>query len=368
MRVFCFFAGIALGFVTLLSAAPARAQTEVVPYGAEFLSAGVGARALGMGGAFVGHADDVTAGYWNVAGLQALDHPQAAYMHAERFDGIVSFDYGAVAWPLSERSTVAASFVRSGVNDIASTLAAYNPETGLPYPDPETRIEYFSAADNALFVSFARRMNDRLTLGASAKVVRRGIGDFAHAWGYSLDAAARYSLGRVELGLAVQDVTSLVQAWSVNEEAFSDFETVFGQDRPVGLTEISLPVARFGAAVQQPLTANLDLTAAVDVDAFFDGRSGSAFEAGELSFQPRLGAELDYRDAVKLRGGVSDVYAVDGSLRVTPSVGAGFRIGPVAVDYGFGDFGGVPGELGFSHRISLAYTLSSDRFARSSDS
>ena len=35
--------------------------------------AGVGVRAMGMGGAFVGVADDYTAAYWNPAGLAQID-------------------------------------------------------------------------------------------------------------------------------------------------------------------------------------------------------------------------------------------------------------------------------------------------------
>ena len=38
-------------------------------HNAPYLRMGVGARALGMGGAFVGVANDLTAGYWNPAGL-----------------------------------------------------------------------------------------------------------------------------------------------------------------------------------------------------------------------------------------------------------------------------------------------------------
>ncbi len=36
---------------------------------AQFLKIGVGARAIGMGGAFAATADDITAMYWNPAGL-----------------------------------------------------------------------------------------------------------------------------------------------------------------------------------------------------------------------------------------------------------------------------------------------------------
>ena len=47
---------------------PAGHAADEGAHAAEFLSHGVGARALGMGGAFVAVADDATATYWNPAG------------------------------------------------------------------------------------------------------------------------------------------------------------------------------------------------------------------------------------------------------------------------------------------------------------
>ncbi|HID92967.1 MAG TPA: hypothetical protein EYP60_02615 [bacterium (Candidatus Stahlbacteria)] len=41
-------------------------------YAGEFLHMGVGARPIGMGGAFTSVADDPSAGYWNPAGLTQL--------------------------------------------------------------------------------------------------------------------------------------------------------------------------------------------------------------------------------------------------------------------------------------------------------
>ena len=335
--------------LAVLAAAPAHAQ-EVVKYGAEFLASGVGARALGMGGAYVAHADDVTAGYWNVAGLDALVQPEAAYMHAERFDGAVSFDYAAVAYPLTSRSTVAVSFVRSAVDDIANTLDAYDPVTGTLNPD---NVTLFSAADNALFVSYARGLSDRLSIGATAKVIRRGVGDFASAWGYSLDLGAQLDLGRVRLGLNLQDATSMVQSWSVDAERFAEVEEA---SRPVGLTELVLPVARLGASTDVPLSDDLALTLATDLDLAFDGQSANVLDAGGVSFRPRLGAEMTYRDVLAFRAGIADVATSDDfGTQLTPSVGAGVRLGRFDVDYGFGDFGGLASELGYAHRVSLAY-------------
>jgi len=56
---------------------------------------GVGARAAGMGGAFIGVADDATAISWNPAGLTQLDRPEASFVVrglAELYE--VDFDYG----------------------------------------------------------------------------------------------------------------------------------------------------------------------------------------------------------------------------------------------------------------------------------
>ncbi len=340
---------LAVGFAFLLAAAPGRAQ-EVVKYGADFLAAGVGGRALGMGGAYVAHADDVTAGYWNVAGLDAVVRPQAAYMHAERFNGAVSFDYAAVAYPLTPRSTLGVTLVRSAVDDIANTLDAYDPVTGQLNPD---NVTLFSAADNALFVSYARGINDRLAVGASAKVIRRSVGDFASAWGYSLDVGAQMDLGRVRVGMTLQDALSMVQSWSVDADRFAE---VPEESRPVGLTEIVLPVARLGASTLVPLSADVGLTLAADVDLAFDGQKANVIDAGVVSFRPRVGGELSYRDLLAFRAGISDVATGETfGTQLTPTVGAGVRVGGLDVDYSFGDFGGLASELGFSHRVSLAY-------------
>ena len=347
--------GLALAlFLALASASSAQTITK---YGADFLAGGVGARSLGMGGAFVASANDATAGYWNAAGLDRIVTSEIVYMHAERFDGIVKFDYGAIAYPVNERSTLGLSFFRSGVDDIANTLAAINPDTGLPRPNPENYITYFSAADYAFYLTYARRLRENLSIGVTGKALRRSIGDFANAWGYSFDVGVQYRLGRVRLGLNLQDAPGLYQSWSVNTEALEGYD--FNGAAPQGGTELLLPVARLGAATTLPLTEDIGFTTEFDVDLAFDGQQAYVFNSGDVSYHPRVGGEFTYKGAVALRGGISSVYSSERfGTQFTPTVGAGVRVSPVNVDYSFGDFAGLQSELGYSHRVSLKVHLS----------
>src|SRR5215468_8588160 len=53
---------------------------KVGTFDGQFLKIGIGARAAGMGGAFVAVADDPSAVFWNPAGLARLDEDKTAVM------------------------------------------------------------------------------------------------------------------------------------------------------------------------------------------------------------------------------------------------------------------------------------------------
>jgi hypothetical protein len=378
----------ALGLLLIVAlAAPSADGQRIAKYGADFLAGGVDARALGMGGAYVGLADEVSAGFWNPAGLSALSYPEVSYMHVERFSGAVSFDYAGVALPVTAQSTVGVSAFRSGVNDIVNTLSAWNPDRGQPLPNFESRISRFSAADWALFVSYSRQVNDRLSVGVNFKGIQRSIGDFADALGYSMDVSARYRRGPYRFGIVIQDITTMLQSWSVNPEAFDvnctnpiddepfeaclnddgslitgnadRFEAVFEQRIPQGGTALVLPVTRLGSGAVWPVGDGHELTVGLDMDVAVDGQRAFVPNIGDVSFHPRLGAAFRYAGVVELRGGVRRLQVGDPiGVDVTPSVGAGLDLEQLSVDFSFGDFAGIVAEdLGFSYRISAQLRL-----------
>lgn len=362
------------GLLLLVTGASAAHGQRIAKYGADFLAGGVDARALGMGGAYVAHASEVTAGYWNPAGLHRIESTQVSYMHVSRFAGSVTFDYGALAVPLDERSALGISFFRSGVNDIVNTLNAWDPVLQQPKANYESLITTFSAADWALFVSYSRQINDRLSAGVNFKGIRRSIGDFAQAYGYSMDAAAQYRVGAYRLGVTVQDLSTMLQSWSVNREEFQlsgddinpdtgepyTFSEVFGQDIPQGGTELVLPVVRLGSGAVWPVGERHTVTAGFDVDVAFDGQRAFVPNMGGVSFHPRVGGAFNYAGVAEVRAGLQRIQTGGdlGGITASPSVGAGVRLDRISLDLSFGDFVGITAEdLGFTYRLSAIIRL-----------
>lgn len=339
----------------ILAAQPVRTS-----YGNDFLSTGGGARALAMGGAFTGVADDATGGFWNPAGLVRTDGLTAALMHSERFNGTVQYDYAATAWrPQASEMVFGLSFFRQGVDGIKNTLNAWDRDRDRPVNNPGDAITEYSAADMALMASVAAPLSERLAWGANLKLIHRKTGPFAQAWGYSLDLGALYSNGSFRLGMTAVDLTTLLTFWSVNEaeleplrDFFSDAE--LNQAFPKGQSEVSLPYLRTGAAWVRDF-GDISVTASADLDLMFDGRERFVLNAGPLSLHPRMGLETGYQNTLFFRAGLADISTTyDDRVTMSPAVGTGFRLGTVFVDYGFGSFVGNSSVLGNTHRLSVS--------------
>jgi len=329
-----------------------------VSYGNDFMSVGSGARALGMGSAHAAIAHDVTAGYWNPAGLARISGLEASYMHSERFGGIVGYDYGAVAFKVpNSEGRLAISFFRQGVDNIQNTLSAWDRDRNRPRENAQDFITKFSAADLAVLVSYANSVNEELSWGATVKVLNSRLGPFADAWGYSIDLGAMYESGNYQFGVNLMDITTMMKFWTVDAERLRALEDDFGDEIPVGQNELILPTVKLGAARLFDF-GDLSLITAIDADLRFENRRTYYFNVGAMSIEPHVGAEMGYKDSVFLRFGFTD-FGTDpsGSIYTSPTLGAGFKLGAFNLDYGFSSFAGASSDLGFTHRISLKFSL-----------
>ncbi|MBX3102099.1 MAG: PorV/PorQ family protein [Bacteroidetes bacterium] len=331
-------------------------QSSTPKYSNEFLRIGVGARAAGMGNSVTAFINDATAGYWNPAGLVQMEKKhELSLMHSEYFAGVAKYDFGAFATSMDGGRKLGVSFIRFGVDDIPNTLNFRDGNT-FDY----SRITSFSVADMALLLSYAQPLKNikGLALGGSVKVVNRVAGDFATAWGFGLDLGARYDIGRLNLGLTLQDVTSTFNAWTFNTETFEEAFIAANQAIPQNSVEITLPSARLGVAYNflKP-ERKVQLRVAAEARMNTDGPRNVVLNMGRLSVDPSAGLEISYRKLVHLRGGLMNFqYFRDDRneeyLTFFPTAGLGITFQNVSLDYALSNLNGFDQNL-YSHLISF---------------
>lgn len=349
--------------ILLISGSVTAQDFQRAKYGSDFLSVGGGARALGMGGAQVGLVNDVTAGYWNPAGLAHLNHVEVAYMHSERFAGIVSYDYGAVALPVrNSESVVGVSFFRQGVDGIKNTLDAWDRDRNQPKADPTRYFTEFSAADMAFMVSYSNKLSEYTSWGTTAKVINSRLGPFAEAWGYSMDLGLQVQGEKYIFGINLMDITTMMKFWTVSAENLRPLADEFQDEIPEGANERVPPMVKMGFGRIFDI-GNVSVTAALDTDFRFEGRKAYYLNWGNMSLEPHAGVEVGYRELVFVRAGLTDLNTdLEGNYYISPTLGAGLQIGTIMLDYGFGSFAGMSSDLGFTHRISLKIGFKEDFF------
>ena len=343
---------LVLGLVTV------TADAEAPKYSNEFLSIGVGGRALAMGSAQAASVRDATAGFWNPAGLTLIASDlEITAMHTEYFAGIAKYDYGCLAARIDATRTFAVSVVRFGVDDIPDTSELIDASGNINYD----RLKSFSVGDYGFFFSYAFKSKvEGLRFGASAKVIHRKAGDFAKAWGFGLDGGVQYDKGRWSFGLMAKDVTSTFNAWSFNTEKL---EPVFEQTNnviPQNSLEVTLPRLVLGAAYKHALSGKFSVQAEVNADMTFDGKRNVLLASNPISVDPHAGLEVAYNQVVFLRGGVNNIQKVkdfDGSQSTSlqPSMGLGIRLGNFSIEYALTNVGQQ--ETPYSNVISLKLAL-----------
>lgn len=332
---------ITLGILLALSSFGLKAQTA--KYSNEFLKIGVGARALGMSNAFVASADDVTAGYWNPAGLTRINADrQVSLMHSEYFAGIAAYDYAALATKLDSNSSLGFSFVRFGVDDIPNTTQLIDAEGNIDF----ARITSFTAADYAGLISYARKSPiEGLSYGANVKIIHRSVGDFAKAWGFGIDVGVQYFKNDWIFAATGRDITSTFNAWSSNLD--SETEEIFiltGNELPENSIEITLPELVLGASRSFVFSDKIGMIAEVNLKNTFDGRRNVLVKSDPISIDPSLGIEATYDNVIFLRGGVGNFQVttdIDGNRETTfqPNFGLGVKFRKFSIDYALTDIG-----------------------------
>ena len=309
-------------------------------YAGDFLTLGVGARPLGMGGSFAAIADDSTAAYWNPAGLGRLRHSEAAFMHSSLGE-LDSYDFVNYVQPIGGAASLGLSWLRVGIDDIPITTL---PRPGNPV-SPANRprqVDTFNSTDNAFFLSYGRQVKFNLGskrlnmfLGGNAKLIyitalgntnALGVGgDLGWLWTTPTERSRQLSVG-----IVAQDFFRTKLYWNTPPENPGEASN----------TDTIEPNLKIGLSYRQsikPLKSHLLLT--FDTDSLY-------------SFEMHYGAEYVFAELLSLRIGIQERKGIN-TIRLM-TAGAGLRLSfltgaAFSVDYAFLN----NSELGNSNRISL---------------
>ncbi len=286
----------------LLALAPGSAGAAVGETGFAFLKLGVGARPMGLGGAYVALADDPTAVHWNPAGLAAVQGTQVTAMHNE--------------WIQDFRQEFAAVAARVGPGAVGIGFSGFYTSEFEERDDTGVLTGHFGFNDLALTGAYGLEVTNGLDAGLALRYVREMIAEF-DATTIAADLGARYRLRDtgVSFGAAVHNIGA---------EAKFDSEKF-----PLPLTW------RLGAAIGRDLAA-------------LKGRGTLSTEYRKARADDghfHVGAEYAYRGHVALRAGAKLGYD-DEDL----SFGLGVMKDWIRFDYAL-----VPlsSDLGSTHFFSL---------------
>lgn len=287
--------GVAL-LATLAFPAGALAEEESGGAPGSWLSQYVTARALGLGGAFVGAADDASAVVWNPASLATLVPNEVRFETAQLFEDTYVHALN-FAVPGNRLPSFGLSIVtlRSGEFDRTNELN-----------DP---LGTFREVETAYIFTMSRNITPKFALGTNVKLITQTVEDFSGT-GVGFDVGA------------VMNVT---------------------------------PTVRVGASILNVGGPNLTLR---DTKETYPIEFRGGFAATVLRGRGLLSAEVDQSQGpgIRFRGGSEYWIQPAFALRVglddqNPGGGMSYRF---AGNYQF-DYGVMDHPLGLTHRVGLTY-------------
>lgn len=296
---------------------------------AVFLEIPVGARAIGMGGAFVGTANDVTTLYWNVAGMARLHRNEAIFSHSE-WIAETKFDYAALVIPLEDFGNLGLSFTSLSMDDMLVRTIERPDGTG----------ERFSAGSFALGVHYARNLSEKFAIGFTAKYIAENIWDM-QAQALAIDVGTLFTtsfLNGMRIGAQISNFGTDMKLSGRDTRTFHaiDPNKVGSNDRipqNIELDSWHLPLNfQFGLAVDAITSGEHILT--IEADALHPADNYESMN---------VGVEYGFMQTVFVRGGYQSLFLTDGEGGL--SVGAGVLAKLFGdeikgrFDYAFTDFG-----------------------------
>jgi hypothetical protein len=305
---------------------------------ATFLEIGVGAQAIGMGGAYVSVANNATALHWNPAGVASLPETNVDVVRTY-WIADTKFDFAGAVLPLGTVGTLGFSLTALSMGDMKVRTVE----------QPEGTGEYFSAGDLAAGISYARQLTERFAIGLTAKYVQQTIWhESASAFAVDVGTTFKTDLfGGMTIGASLSNfgTTMKMSGRDTREFIRLDPNKQGSNDQIASNIELDswdLPLLfQFGVSTRVFDNNQYRWTIAVD-----------ALHPNDNYESLNIGTEFVYSDYLFLRAGYQSLFLdqAEGGMSFGLGVTSGDVLGNirVGVDYAYQDMGRLQGVHVFS--------------------
>ena len=306
---------------------------------AQFLKIEVGAKSIGMGGAFVSLANDASALYWNPAGIARLQNSDAMFSHTFWLAG-TNHDFAGVILKLSDQQAIGISYTSLTVGDMAVRTEMFPDGTG----------EYFNAADFSIGISYGMNLTDMFSIGFTGKYIGERIWHMS-ASAIAFDVGVLYNtpIQGLNLGMSISNVGSKIQYagsdnfinYSFDPSQHGNSSNIFSS---IQMDSWNLPmIFRVGLSMKFIDNDINKFTVSVDAN-----------DPSDYNEYLNLGCEYGFMKRFFLRVGYKSLFKINSEEGLTAGVGFVYYITDVNLlrfDYAYADFG----RLDAVHRITASF-------------
>lgn len=326
-------------FIFFCATLNAQSISGVGTTAAPFLKIGVGGRALGMGEAYTTQVEDVTALFWNPAGLAQIVKNQILLNHYDYLADL-HYEFGGIAIPIHTIGTFGFFFSYLGMPDIERTTVL----------SPEGNGEKVSANSYAAGLCFARALTDRFSIGGSVKYLRETIWH-SQASGMAFDIGVLYRtfFKNLKIGMSITNFGSDMQMRGRDMLAQHDIsELVAGNNENINAhldtDEFPLPIL-FRVGISANLTQ--DFFNITEHDWIL---SVDAVHPNDNKEFLNVGSEIKIYDRIALRAGYRQLFLQDHEGGMALGFGLHFNImnSDMYLDYATVDYGRLDNQNKFS--------------------
>ncbi|MEA3286055.1 MAG: PorV/PorQ family protein [Candidatus Marinimicrobia bacterium] len=314
-----------------------EAVSNVGTSAAAFLEIGVGAYSQAMGGAFTAIANDVTALYWNPAGITQLNNISLSVNHTQWLAS-TSHDYFGAVIPFSGRFS-------AGLSINVLNYTDKQPVRTIQLPDGTG--EYYAASDMALAATLAATITDKFSFGITTKYILQQLWhESAHAMAIDVGVLYKTRIEGLQIGTTIANYGSEMQMSGRDlRRAYDADEAHYSNDRlniMLETDQFPLPLLfRFGLAYSLSMLNGHNLTFATDLN-----HPSNSVESLDL------GLEWDFRQLLVARVGYNSLFddssenGLSVGFGITPKLGNSMRVG---FNYAWSEWG----LLGNVQRFSI---------------